>query len=468
MSVELVPHPTPGPLVEATATVTVFGAGRSGIAAAELLLDRGYRVRLTDSTSSAELEKNCRPLAARGATISLGEQTAAFAAGSDFIVLSPGIDERGELFASPELDGVPVFGEIEIAYWYSPLPILAVTGTNGKSTTVSLLGLMLAEAGIKNTLAGNIGLALCNAVRNLKDEAVLVAEISSFQLHTTESFHPRMAVLLNLSPDHLERYDTLEHYYRMKFRIFERMGGGDLAVLNAGDREIGARAELAGEVPAARFSLSRHTGSLAFVEDGAVRLRAPEGGSVEVVSLDCIRLRGTHNLENVLAATAAAAACGADEASIGRAITGFGGLPHRLEPVDDLDGIAYFNDSKATTVDSVLRAVQSFPGPLVLIMGGRHKGSSFAPLAGELGSKARAVIAIGEAAGIIGRDLGDAVAVTGAGSLEDALIKARKQAEAGDVVLLSPGCSSFDMFASYEERGDEFKRIVTEMARHGR
>jgi UDP-N-acetylmuramoylalanine--D-glutamate ligase len=447
----------------APATATVFGAGRSGLAAAGLLLDHGYRVRISDSGSSGMMERNCRPLAERGATISLGEQSASFAAGSDFIVVSPGIDERGELFSSPDLTGIPVFGEVEVAYWYCPVPIVAVTGTNGKSTTVSLLGEMLSEAGIRNTVAGNIGFALCEAVRNYTDEAVLVAEISSFQLHTVESFHPLVAMLLNLSPDHLERYDTTEHYYRSKFRVFERMGGNDLAVLNSGDPAVSERSELAGSAPVVWFGIDPAPGNIAFMENDSVRLRKVQG-AVDVVPVSDIRLRGRHNLENVLAATAAAAACGASPEAIGRAAASFSGLPHRLEFVAGIDGVSWFNDSKATTVDSVLRALESFTGPLVVIMGGRHKGAPFSPLVGEIKIKARAVVAIGEAAGTIAADLGKAAEVTTAASMDEAIHKAGELTVPGDTVLLSPGCSSFDMFDNYEHRGDEFKRLVARLA----
>ena len=217
----------------------------------------------------------------------------------------------GNCSPAPELKGIPVFGEVEIAFWYCPLPMLAVTGTNGKSTTVSLLGQMLDEAGIKNKVAGNIGNALCGAVRNLTDEAVIVAEISSFQLHTVESFHPRVALLLNLSPDHLERYDTLEQYYRSKFRMFERMGKGDLAVLNADDPAVVKRAELAGSVPPAWFSLAPNAPGLVFVAGETLRMRTPGGGSVDIIELKHVRLKGRHNLQNILAASSAAAACGA-------------------------------------------------------------------------------------------------------------------------------------------------------------
>ncbi len=463
--VELVPRPRPGPLVAAPATATVFGAGRSGIAAAELLLDHGYRVRLTDSNSTPELENACRPLAGRGAAISLGEQSADFAAGSDFIVISPGIDERAELFCAPELAGIPVFGEVEIAYWYSPLPIVAVTGTNGKSTTVSLLGRILAGAGIKNKVAGNIGLALCSAVRNLSDEAVIVAEISSFQLHSVESFHPRVGLLLNLSPDHLERYDTVEQYYRAKFRLFKHMDGNDLAVFNAADANTTARKELAGDVPSAWFSLREQPRSLAYADEDHLRIRTADGAPAEIVRLEDVPLRGAHNVENILAASCAALACGVSPPEIGRAVRAFEGLPHRLEQVGSVAGVAYVNDSKATTVDSVARALESFAEPLVLIMGGRHKGAPFTAIADEVNRRARAIVAIGEAAEIIEKDLGKATQVILADSLEQAAAQAHALARAGDAVLLSPGCSSFDMFTSYEERGDAFRRIVREMAR---
>ena len=450
-----------GPLTPAGATAAVLGAGRSGLAAASLLLRQGYRVNLTELNDNERIRAEVATLIARGAQVTLGGHDPKLLAGSDFIIISPGIDERMEVLQGRELKGIPLYSEVELAYWFCPLPLVAVSGTNGKTTTVSLIGAMLEAAGIKARVAGNIGLPLCRAVAELTDETLLVVEISSFQLHTIKSFRPRLGVLLNLSPDHLERYDSVDAYYAAKMRLFENMDERDLAILNAGDTKLAALAGPHVHCPVIWFGLEKRAETFAFVEDGEIRLRSSRAGGIErVIGLDKIRLRGSHNLENILAAGTAAAACGAPAEALARAVRSFEGLPNRLEPVGHVDGVLYVNDSKATTVESVLRALESFSEPLVLIMGGRHKGSSYAPLEGEIRRIVRLIIALGEAAGIIAADLGPFCRVEKVSSLEEAVGLARETARPGETVLLSPGCSSFDMFRDYEQRGETFREIV--------
>ena len=454
------------PLIPPPAAASVLGAGRSGIAAAHLLLNRGYRVYLSDLRDDEIVRKDCQAVIELGAQVTLGEHDRARLADSDFIVISPGIDERLELVQGMELKDIPVFSEIELAYWFSPLPTVAVTGTNGKTTTASLIGKILQAAGIRCQVAGNIGRPFCQAVEELKDETVVVTEISSFQLHTVKNFHPRIGALLNLSPDHLERYASLDDYYSAKFRLFGKMNKNDLAILNADDPEIVKRAKSAVKCPVVWFGLKNTDNSYAFVKDNALWLRQQPGDAVRVIGLKEIKLPGEHNLENILAASCTAAACGAPVEAIGRGVKSFTGLPHRLETVVKAEGITWVNDSKATTVESVLRALQSFSGHLVLIMGGRHKGSSFKPLEAELHLKVRRLIALGEAAETIARELDPCCPVELVPDLEQAVARASDTARDGEVVLLSPGCSSFDMFTDYEQRGEVFKNIVLRMGTH--
>ncbi|MFH1070248.1 MAG: UDP-N-acetylmuramoyl-L-alanine--D-glutamate ligase [Candidatus Glassbacteria bacterium] len=460
LPVKLHPYSSPGPLVKAPAAAAVIGAGRSGIAAARLLLKRGYRVRITDSSRDEKLAEACRPLIALGAQADLGEHRPDFLAGSDFLVISPGIDERQELFRHEAIRDIPVFSEVEVAYWYCPVPLVAVTGTNGKSTTASLLGDIFNEGGVRARVAGNIGLALCSAVDELEDEQVIVAEISSYQLHTTESFHPRVGALLNLSPDHLDRYDTVNQYYDTKFRLFRRMDEGDLAVLNARDPEVTGRAAGRLACGVAWFGLDESGRAIAFSAGDSVRVRAAGGGWMEVMKITDIALKGRHNLENVLAAACAAYACGVSPQAIGRATAAFRGLPHRLEPVASHRGVTYYNDSKATTVESVKRALECFDCPLWLIMGGRPKGDPFIVLDELVRERVERIFAIGEAAGRIERELGKYTQVETVTCLEEAVAGAVRAAREGGAVLLSPGCASFDQFRDFEQRGEMFKKYV--------
>lgn len=455
------------PLISPPAAASVLGAGRSGIAAARLLLSRGYRVYLSDSRDDEMVRKDCQEVIGLGAQVTLGGHDSARLADSDFIVISPGIDDRMELLQKIEIKDIPVFSEVELAYWFSPLPTVAVTGTNGKTTTASLIGKMFEAAGVRCQVAGNIGRPFCRVVEELKDETVFVLEISSFQLHTMKNFHPRIGALLNLSPDHLERYGSVDEYYSTKFRLFENMNENDLAILNADDPEIELRARGTVKSPAVWFGLKNTDNSFAFVKEKAVWLRPEKNEAVRVVGFNEIKLLGSHNLENILAASCAAAACGAPAEAIAEGVKSFTGLAHRLETVVEAEGVTWVNDSKATTVHSVLRALQSFSGPLVLIMGGRHKGSSFKPLEAELGLKVRRVIALGEAADTIARELGSSCPVELVPGMEQAVDRARENAQAGDTVILSPGCSSYDMFTDYEHRGEVFKNIVLRMSGYG-
>jgi UDP-N-acetylmuramoylalanine--D-glutamate ligase len=456
-----------GPLVPVPALASVLGAARSGLAVSELLLKQGYRVYLSDLRDDRSLQAEARRLTALGAQVTLGHHDRKILAGSDFLVVSPGMDERTGLLREPEFAQIPVFSEIEVGYWFCPLPIAAITGTNGKTTTTALLGEIVRAAGIPCQVAGNIGRAISRAVLDLKGEKLIVAEISSFQLHTIKSFHPRVGVLLNLSPDHLERYSGLEDYYSAKLRLFLNMGPEDTAILNADNPETVSRAAGLTRMKVGWFGFGEGPDRLAFVKDSRLFVRTPEGGAEELLQVKEFGLPGRHNVENLLAAAAAATALGIEPGAIRRGALSFVGLPHRLEQVAAVDGVTYINDSKATTVDSVLRALESYSGSLILIMGGRHKGAPYTPLASLVRERARGIVVLGEAAELIASDLEGSCKVWRASSLEEAVTLCRRMARPGDTVLLSPGCSSFDMFTDYEDRGNRFKQIVRRMATDG-
>ncbi|MFC1537475.1 UDP-N-acetylmuramoyl-L-alanine--D-glutamate ligase [Gemmatimonadota bacterium] len=448
------------PMIPPPAKVSVMGAGRSGLAASRLLLDNGYTVYLSDIHQSPKLENQCKWLSEPGFSYTLGGHDKQLLSESDFIVLSPGINERIPLLNEPEISRVPVVGEVELAYWFCRWPIIALTGTNGKTTTVTLIDRILTRAGFDSQAAGNIGRALCSTLGGSQEDTVLVAEISSFQLHTIKSFRPRLALLLNLSPDHLERYGNLDEYYSSKMRLFTHMDQNDLAIFNADYPGLLSRAENLKNTQVAFFGYDPGPKHLSFVKEGKVYARPSGGPELAVIEIDRLPMPGRHNLENVLAATAAAAAVDANMEATSEAIASFTGLPHRLEKVAAIGGVTYINDSKSTTVDSVGKALASFAGPIVLIMGGCHKGSPYTPLSDQVREKVRHLVVIGETSDIILEDLGHATETSRAGSFEEAVAKAHNTARPGDVVLLSPGCASFDMFENYEERGTLFKEIV--------
>jgi UDP-N-acetylmuramoylalanine--D-glutamate ligase len=336
--------------------------------------------------------------------------------------------------------------------------VIAVTGTNGKTTTTALVGALVAGCGRPVLVAGNIGRALAGDALEFPGDGLVVAEVSSFQLETTDSFRPRVAVLCNLTPDHLDRHRSLAAYAEAKARIFLRQQADDWAVINADDPGAAA---LAGRAPGRLvwFSRTRAVDEGAFVAGGWVRLRL-HGREAAVCPVEEVRLRGTHNLENVLAATAAAAWSGVPPEGLRAAIRAFRAVAHRIEWIRDLGGVAFYNDSKGTNVDATLKALASFREPVVLIAGGRDKGQDFAPLAAAAAGRVKAAVLIGEGRATLGPALRGVTAVHEAESMGAAVRHAFALAQAGDVVLLSPACASFDMFRDYEQRGDVFRREV--------
>jgi UDP-N-acetylmuramoylalanine--D-glutamate ligase len=436
----------------------VAGGGRSGIAAAELLLSRGARVTLSDLREP----EGAAALRARGAAVDVGPHRAALFAGADLVVLSPGVPPDQEAVLAARRAGVPVMGEVELASRWLSGRLIAITGTKGKSTTTTLAARMLREGGLDAIAGGNLGTALSAQVASTHPGAFHVVEVSSFQLETTDTFHPWIAVLLNLSPDHLDRHPTFEAYAGAKARIFANQTADDWAVVNADDPPAIA---LAASTRARRFdfSLDVTPANGVTVREGEVA-RCDAGRLASLLPVSAVRLPGRHLLGDVLAASAVACLAGVRPDAMRRAVEGFAGLPHALERVAERDGIAFVNDSKATNIASVRRSLESFPGGVVAIMGGRFKGGDFADLSDVVRDRAAGVVAIGEAAPLVEAAFGALVPVRRAGSMDDAVRTAFDMTLPGGVVLLAPGCSSFDMFRDYADRGDRFRAAAQALA----
>lgn len=441
--------------------VVVVGAARSGVAAAELLVRRGAIVTLTDErTEIADAER----LRARGVSLDLGGHDVAALSSADLIVLSPGVSPRQTAVAAARRAGVPVIGELELASRWLRGRIVAITGTKGKSTTTTLAGRMLDAAGFRVLVGGNIGLALSAQVDDSTDDTIHVVETSSFQLETTDTFHPWIAVVLNFSPDHLDRHADVQEYADAKARIFANQTERDWAVINADDETVLAMASRA-RSRRLLFSMSPRADAEVCV-DHAVIVRRHASGTEPLVPLSSVRLLGRHLVADVLAAAAVASLCGADSAAMTKAVEAFTGLEHALEPVAEVAGVRFVNDSKATNIESALRAIESFDGRLIAILGGKFKGGRFADLEPALQSRGAAVIAIGEAAALVEQALGGSIPVHRARSMADAVRTGFVLAHPGDTVLLAPACASFDMFRDYAERGRVFKQEVAMLAAH--
>jgi UDP-N-acetylmuramoylalanine--D-glutamate ligase len=432
--------------------VVVLGGARSGVAAAELLHVRGARVTLADSR--LDPFDGARRLAALGVAVELGPHREALLLGADLVVLSPGVPPDQPVLQAARRKGVSVIGEVELASRWLAGRVVAITGTKGKSTTTTLAARMLAAGGLTVTAGGNLGTPLSTQVAASSPSAVHVVEVSSFQLETTDSFHPWIAVLVNLSPDHLDRHATFEAYGAAKQRIFANQTGDDWAVINADDP---ASLALARAARARRFDFALQGAVPAgvTVEDGSIVERGP-AGTTELMPVSAVKLPGRHLLADVLAASAVARLAGVAPEAMRTAVEAFDGLEHALQRVVEIDGVRFVNDSKATNVVSARRAIESLGQGVVPIMGGRYKGGDFADLHGVLRAHGRAVVAIGEAADRIDEALRDVVPVVRAASMREAVLQAFTLAMPGGTVVLAPACSSFDMFTDYAARGRAF------------
>jgi UDP-N-acetylmuramoylalanine--D-glutamate ligase len=456
--------------------ILVVGLGRSGIASARFLHQKGARVLAADTASKKELGDAIRSLREIGIRIELGPHRSAWFQNADLIVVSPGVSHTIAPIVQANARGIPVMGEVELASRFIKEPIIAVTGTNGKTTTTELLGMMLKNSNIRAFVGGNIGNPLIDYAAKGQTAQVVVAEISSFQLDTITAFRPKVSVLLNISADHLDRYPNFDAYVDSKIRIFKNQQADDVAVLNGADplvRSKTARIKsqrlffptLRGNEQGAILNGKRIIFNLTDTGICDTLTQSPKSKTLNQMSLDLskIKLQGRHNLENASAASLAALAVGATLPGIQKSLDDFKGLAHRLEHVATINNIHYFNDSKATNVDGVARALECFSKPVLLIMGGRDKGSDFNILESYIRKHAKELIVMGEAAETIRSALGQIRPTKVAASMQAAVITASHDADPEDVILLSPGCASFDWYSSYAERGDDFRKAVNKL-----
>jgi UDP-N-acetylmuramoylalanine--D-glutamate ligase len=439
--------------------ILVVGFARSGLSAANFLLERGGRVTITDTKTEEELKDYISQLI-MPATLSLGGHQIEDFLDADFIVLSPGVPSNLPALQQASERDIPICSEVELAYRFLEGNIIGVTGSNGKTTTTTLIGELFQKAGRECVMAGNIGSPLIQFVDTApaSTETTFVVELSSFQLENIEKFKCDIALILNVSPDHQDRYDRFEDYVQAKEQIFLNQTDEDYAVINA-DNPFTAK--MAGRRPARVLLYSRKQDLKegVFVRNGSIQV-IWEGHQQCLMPVDEIRLKGGHNLENILAATAAGYLSGLDREVMIETFRSFAGLEHRLEWVRELNGVAFYNDSKATNMDSAAQALQAFTEPLILIMGGKDKGADFKVLRPSVSDKVRLLVLLGAAADKISDSLGNHVATVRAQDMEQAVELAFESAFPGDVVLLAPGCTSFDMFDDFEHRGRVFKENV--------
>jgi UDP-N-acetylmuramoylalanine--D-glutamate ligase len=442
--------------------VLVVGLGKSGRSAALFLRHRGAQVTVSDMRSAEALAKELPALLEEGIAVETGGHGLLTFRRQDLIVVSPGVP-----LTTPELQQVrklnlPITGEVELASRFLKTKILAITGSNGKTTTTTLCGEILKAGGLATQVGGNIGLPVIELVDEANNvaEAWSVLEISSFQLETVDLFRPKIAVILNITPDHLDRHGTYENYALTKERIFAAQTREDYLVLNGDDTRVQQAAGRA-RAQVYWFSLTKIVRQGASVLNGEIAFRASEQSSFEpVLPLSSIPLKGDHNIENVLAAVCAAKLAGVANEAIAQAVRAFRAVEHRLEFVADIAGVAYYNDSKATNVDATMKALAAFPGGIHLILGGKDKNSDYTLLRPLLEQRVKAVYTIGAAAEKIEREIAGATHIVAAKTLQAAVEQAAASAASGEIVLLAPACSSFDQFDSYEHRGRVFKELV--------
>ncbi len=438
--------------------VLVVGLARTGLATARFLKKRGAIVSATEIKRREEIDKDVdREVNGMGIPVEWGGHCEKTFASQDLIVMSPGVDLAIEPIQKAKKRGVPILSEIELAFRFIHVPIIAVTGTNGKTTTTLLIGAMLKEEGRRVGVGGNVGEPLILFVDEEKGWDVLVAEISSFQLETIETFRPRISVLLNITEDHLDRYPSYADYIEAKSRIFTNQTSEDDAVLNGDDPIV---LKLAESVKAKKvfFSLRERANRVAFYDPPHIVLRIED--KEEVYSLANAPLKGIHNVENMMAAITVSRLFHCSKTAIEKVLNRFEGIEHRLELVREIRGVRYYNDSKGTNVGAVVKSLQSFSEPLILIAGGKDKEGDLSPLKELIRTRVRSMILIGEARERMARELGGLTNTTMARDLEEAVYLAHQAAREGDVVLLSPACSSYDMFKDYRERGNLFKEAV--------
>jgi UDP-N-acetylmuramoylalanine--D-glutamate ligase len=447
-------------------TVLVMGAARSGLAAARFLLACGARVILTDSKKREALEKEIAPLldpavCSDKLVLELGSHNNESFAKCDFVVVSPGIPLTLPCFDISRQAGIPIIAEVELAYRHLKGKIIGITGSNGKTTTTTLVSELLTSAGLKGYAAGNIGTALISFAMDSTPDNVYAVELSSFQLESIREFCPFIGSILNLTPDHMDRYAGFDDYVAAKQRIFMNQKSTDFAVLNADDAGTAAIAKQVRSAPVL-FSRLHEVEHGAFIRKGRVIFRDAERES-NLFGVSTVALKGPHNLENVLAACAMAILAGAPPESLAETVRNFKGVEHRIEWVSEINGVQYYNDSKATNVDATIKSLEAFPGNILLIIGGKDKAGDFTVLKSLVQERVKHVVLIGEAALKIRKALSGTADMSEASSMEEAVSMCRSLARQGDTVLLAPACASFDWFDNYEHRGRVFKAAVRKM-----
>ncbi len=437
--------------------IVVIGMGKTGIAVAGFLGERGVKVSVTDEKSSDQWGEGFKGIA-KAKWLEVGNYNKNILKDADMVIPSPGVPPYNELLVDALRKNIPVVSEIELAYRFIKTPMIAVTGTNGKTTVTTLLGEILKSSGRKTFVGGNIGNPLIEYAGSLQEAEFVVAEISSFQLQWIRKFRPFIAALLNITSDHIDYHGSFEEYRRIKFNIFANQTKNDFAILNAADP---AQQEISRSILSrvAGFSSRKILQEGIFVKSDKIIFKMPEREE-EQYPLGIISIPGLHNVENIMASIMAARFCGCARETIIDAITAFRGLPHRIEFAGEKNSVKFYDDSKGTNVGSVLRALETFDKPVVLLMGGRDKEGDFETLKPVLPTKAKKVILFGEARDRIVSLIGNNVPILKEAKLKEAVETAYKNAQPGDVILLSPGCASFDEFANYKERGNFFKEVV--------
>ncbi len=446
--------------------VLVVGLGKSGVASALFLKAKGARVTVSDSKPQDQLKDQIPVLLDNGIAVETGGHGERTFGGQDLIVVSPGVPTDSPPLVQARALGENVIGEVELAAQFFPGRIVAITGSNGKTTTTTLTGEIIASAGYRTAVGGNIGTPAISLVEAATADTIAVLEVSSFQLETIQTFRPQVAVVLNVTPDHLDRHRTFAAYADAKARIFENQRAGDFTVLNADDRTC---VELATRTRAQVFCFSRtaEVKQGAFVHEGRIFFR-DHRGQKEIMLVSEIPLKGAHNVENVLAAVCVGALLGCEPDRIRKAVRNFKAVEHRLEHVATIDGVDYYNDSKATNVDATIKAIESFPANIHLILGGKDKDSDYTVLNDLLRKRVKRVYTVGAAAAKIESQIvssnNGGPEIDHAETLEAAVRHAAEVAKPGDVVLLAPACASFDQFRNYEHRGKVFKQVVSSLA----
>ncbi|MDD5772882.1 MAG: UDP-N-acetylmuramoyl-L-alanine--D-glutamate ligase [bacterium] len=441
--------------------VTVLGSARTGLDSALFLKKNGAFVFLSEKKPEELWAKTKKKLESEGIITESGGHTDKVLEGTDFVVVSPGIPLNIPILIKAGERNIPVISEIELAYSFCPCPVIAIGGTNGKTTTTTLLGEVFKKNKTPVVVAGNIGTTFISQINNLTPEHLAVLEISSFQLEGIKKFHPEISITLNITPDHLDRYSSMEDYTAAKQRIFLNQEENDYAVLNYDDEIIRSWAKKT-KAKVLFFSTKKELPAGTYLEGDNI-IFSFKGSKENICSRGDIKLLGEHNISNVLAVITACKIKNVANSIIIKTIKSFRGLAHRIEFVRELGGVKFYNDSKGTTVDSVIKAIESFNEPVILIAGGQDKNLDFTILRDLIQKKVKLIILIGEAKKKIGKALDKTVKIYENDTLEEAVKNAKKMAESGDVVLLSPGCTSFDMFRDYEDRGNKFKKAVRDL-----